>query len=83
MGVMPRNAPAVKYRAVEGYGAQVTLCEPTITSRNETAAAACRPKPARIWFHPYDDDRIIAGRRPPPPRSCSKKSRIWMLFLRR
>src|SRR5580704_11165779 len=32
--VMPRNAPTVKFRAVEGYGAQITLCEPTMTSRS-------------------------------------------------
>src|SRR3982075_3083406 len=38
--VMPRNAPAVKFRAVEGYGAQVTLCEPRVTARNEAATRA-------------------------------------------
>jgi threonine dehydratase len=58
--VMPRNAPAVKYRAVEGYGAQVTLCEPTITSRNKTAARV-QTETGAYLVHPYDDDRIIAG----------------------
>src|SRR5271169_5395331 len=34
--VMPKNAAAVKRRAVESYGGRVTLCEPTMTSRTET-----------------------------------------------
>jgi threonine dehydratase len=58
--VMPKNAPAVKLRAVESYGAQVTLCEPTITSRNETAARV-QSETGAYLVHPYDDDRIIAG----------------------
>src|ERR1043166_8869439 len=31
--VMPRNAPQVKRRAVEEYGARVVLCEPTLPAR--------------------------------------------------
>ena len=58
--VMPKNAPAVKFRAVESYGAQVTLCEPTVTARNETAARV-RAETGAYLIHPYDDDRIIAG----------------------
>ena len=50
----------MKYRAVEGYGAQVTLCEPTVTSRNETAARV-QAETGAYLVHPYDDDRIIAG----------------------
>jgi threonine dehydratase len=58
--VMPKNAPAVKYRAVKAYGAQITLCEPTITGRNETAARV-QAETSAYLIHPYDDDRIIAG----------------------
>jgi threonine dehydratase len=58
--VMPKNAPSVKFRAVESYGAQVTKCEPTVTSRNE-AAARLRAETGAYLIHPYDDDRIIAG----------------------
>ena len=36
--VMPVDAPGVKRRAVEGYGAKVIECEPTQDAR-ETAAA--------------------------------------------
>jgi threonine dehydratase len=58
--VMPKNAPAVKFRAVESYGAQVTSCEPTVTARNETVARV-RAETGAYLVHPYDDDRIIAG----------------------
>src|SRR5579864_4955387 len=36
--VMPKNAPVVKVKAIEGYGGKVTFCEPTISSRQETSA---------------------------------------------
>jgi len=58
--VMPRNAPAVKCRAVESYGGKITYCEPTITSRNETCARVQAETGATL-VHPYDDDRIVAG----------------------
>src|SRR5271154_1471606 len=35
--VMPRNAPAVKCRAVESYGGKITFCEPTVSARTEAA----------------------------------------------
>jgi threonine dehydratase len=58
--VMPKNAPAVKRRAVEAYGGRVTLCEPSMTSRNETSARV-QAETGAVLVHPYDDDRIIAG----------------------
>ena len=58
--VMPKNAPAVKIRAVESYGGRVTLCEPTMTSRTETTARV-QAETGAVLIHPYDDDRIIAG----------------------
>lgn len=58
--VMPKNAPAVKCRAVESYGGKITFCEPTITSRQETAARV-QAETGAVLIHPYDDDRIIAG----------------------
>ena len=58
--VMPKDAPAVKRRAVESYGGRVTLCEPTMTSRAETAERILTETGA-VLVHPYDDDRIIAG----------------------
>jgi len=58
--VMPRNAPAVKARAVEGYGGKVVFCEPTVTAR-KTACDRVQVETGAHLVHPYDDDRIIAG----------------------
>jgi threonine dehydratase len=58
--VMPKNAPAVKCKAVEAYGGRITFCEPRISARNETAARL-QAETGAILVHPYDDDRIIAG----------------------
>lgn len=58
--VMPKNAPKVKCRAVEGYGGKITYCEPNVTARAETAARI-QAETGAVMVHPYDDDRIIAG----------------------
>lgn len=58
--VMPKNAPAVKCRAVEAYGGKITYCEPTVSARTE-AAAKIQAETGAVLIHPYDDDRIIAG----------------------
>jgi threonine dehydratase len=58
--VMPRNAPAVKCRAVEAYGGKITFCEPKISARAE-AAARVQAETGATLIHPYDDNRIIAG----------------------
>jgi len=58
--VMPKNAPAVKCRAVESYGGKITFCEPKVSARSETAARI-QAETGAMMIHPYDDDRIIAG----------------------
>jgi threonine dehydratase len=58
--VMPKNAPAVKFRAVENYGGKVTCCEPNVTSRMEISARV-QAETGAVMIHPYDDDRIVAG----------------------
>ena len=58
--VMPSNAPEVKRRAVLGYGGQVTLCEPTLQARTETAARIQQESGATL-VHPYDHPDVIAG----------------------
>jgi threonine dehydratase len=58
--VMPKNAPAVKCRAVESYGGRITFSEPTITSRQETSARV-QAETGAILIHPYNNDRIITG----------------------
>ncbi|HEY2819509.1 MAG TPA: pyridoxal-phosphate dependent enzyme [Candidatus Acidoferrum sp.] len=58
--VMPKNSSAVKRQAIEGYGGRIVLCEPTMTSRNETCARILSETRAHL-VHPFDDDRVIAG----------------------
>ena len=58
--VMPKTAPAVKKAAVEGYGGIVTLCEPTLAAREETAAALVAKTGATL-IPPFDHPDVIAG----------------------
>ncbi|MAE67470.1 MAG: serine dehydratase [Phycisphaeraceae bacterium] len=58
--VMPSSAPAVKRAAVEGYGATVIECAPTLEARESTTAAQIEESGA-VLVHPYNDPRIIAG----------------------
>jgi len=58
--VMPSSAPEVKKRAVEGYGAEITYCEPTLAAR-EAAAAEVIEWTGATMIHPYDNFYIIAG----------------------
>lgn len=58
--VMPSNAPQAKCRAVEGYGGQITFCEPTIAARESTAKQIL-DKTGAVLVHPYDNPDIIAG----------------------
>ena len=58
--VMPRTAPAVKKAAVEGYGGIVTLCEPTLAAREETAAALVA-RTGGTLIPPFDHPDVIAG----------------------
>ena len=57
--VMPHTAPAVKRAAVEGYGGQITFCDPDQASREAAAAAVVRVTGATLG-HPYNDPRVIA-----------------------
>jgi threonine dehydratase len=58
--VMPSTAPDVKKRAVAGYGAEITFCEPTLAAREAAAAEVIRRTGATM-IHPYDNFNIIAG----------------------
>lgn len=58
--VMPDNAPKVKIRAVEGYGAKITFCKPTLEAREATLNRV-KNETGAIVIHPYNDERIIAG----------------------
>jgi threo-3-hydroxy-L-aspartate ammonia-lyase len=58
--VMPRNAPAVKRAATEGYGATIVTCEPTFRAREDTVAAEIE-RHGFTLVHPFDDWNVIAG----------------------
>lgn len=58
--VMPETAPAVKRAAVEGYGARVVPCEPTLKAREAAVALEIEQNGLRL-VHPFNDWRVIAG----------------------
>jgi threonine dehydratase len=58
--VMPQSAAAVKQAAVARYGAQVTLCAPTLAARESTAQRIVDATGAH-FVHPYNDVRVMAG----------------------
>jgi threonine dehydratase len=65
--VMPKDAPAIKINAVEGYGAEVTLCEPTFKAREEALAKVIK-RTGALFIPPYDSHTIIAGQ-----STCAKE----------
>ena len=58
--VMPHTAPAIKKKAVEGYGAEIVFSEPTLESRQETLNKVVEETGAH-FVPPFNDVRIIAG----------------------
>lgn len=58
--VMPDNSAAIKKAAVQGLGATVRFCAPTLEARDITCAAV-QAETGAVLVHPYDDWRVIAG----------------------
>ena len=58
--VMPSNSPEIKKKAVAGYGAQITLCDPTLQARESTLAEVIKETGA-TEIHPYNNFNVIAG----------------------
>ena len=58
--VMPDNSPDVKLNAVKGYGANVTLCEPTLEARRTTLDEIAKKTGAAV-IHPFNNPNVIAG----------------------
>ncbi|MEM8547467.1 MAG: pyridoxal-phosphate dependent enzyme [Pseudomonadota bacterium] len=58
--VMPSNAPTVKKAAIEGYGAAIYECTPTVQAREDLLAQVLADTGAHE-VHPYHDARVIAG----------------------
>mgnify|MGYP000300747082 FL=1 len=58
--VMPSNSPEIKKKAVAGYGAKITFCEPTLQARETTLAGLIKETGA-TEIHPYNNFQVIAG----------------------
>ncbi len=58
--VMPENAPEIKKKAVEGYGAKITFCKPTLQAR-ETSLKQVAQKTGALEIHPYNNMEVICG----------------------
>ncbi|MBK8089667.1 MAG: pyridoxal-phosphate dependent enzyme [Chitinophagaceae bacterium] len=65
--VMPSTSPKVKVDAVNGYGAEITFCEPNQQAR-ETALQNIVDKTGAEFIHPYNDERVITGQ-----ATCAKE----------
>jgi threonine dehydratase len=57
---MPETAPAIKKKAVAGYGADIYFCRPTLRSREKKLEEVVA-KTGAEFVHPYDDPRVVAG----------------------
>jgi len=57
---MPENAPKVKIEAVRHYGAEITFCESTLQSREDTLKEIIR-KTGAVFIHPFDNFDVISG----------------------
>ena len=58
--VVPRTAPKVKTEAIERYGAELVLVEPTMAART-AAAEEFVARHGYVLIPPFDDRRVIAG----------------------
>jgi len=58
--VMPENAPRVKKRAVESYGANIIQVANTNEAREDAATHIVETTGA-VFIHPSEDPRVIAG----------------------
>ncbi len=58
--VMPENAPAIKKKAVAGYGGIITYCRSTQQDREETLRVVQQQTGATL-IHPYNNVNVICG----------------------
>lgn len=58
--VMPENAPAIKRKAVEGYGAKIFTCESSQIAR-ETELEKVQSETGATFIHPYENFDVICG----------------------
>ena len=78
--VMPRTAPKPKIEAVQHYGAQITFCEPTLKSREETLHGILSDTGA-FMVHPYDNFNVICGQGTAAKELLEEVPEVELLFV--
>jgi threonine dehydratase len=58
--VMPRTAPQIKKKGVEGYGGKIYECEPNLASRESTLAEVIK-KTGATEIHPFNNYKVMEG----------------------
>ena len=58
--VMPSNSAKVKIAAVEGYGAKIVFCEPTLSAREKTCEEVIAKTGATL-IHSFENRDVMAG----------------------
>lgn len=58
--VMPRTAPQIKKKGVEGYGGKIYECEPNLQSRETTLAEVIK-KTGATEIHPFNNYKVMEG----------------------
>lgn len=58
--VMPEDAPEVKRRGTERYGANITICQPGLPAREAASEKIIKQKEA-TFVHPSNDIHVIYG----------------------
>jgi len=58
--VMPENAPAIKKKAVESYGGEITYCKPTQKDREDTLRQI-QMQTGAVFIHAYNNFNVICG----------------------
>lgn len=67
--VVPRGTPKNKTDAIERYGAELVVCEPTPASRTATSAQISQERDF-LMIPPFDHRDVIAGKRPTDTLGC-------------
>ena len=78
--VMPRTAPKPKIEAVRFYGAEITFCEPTLQSREDTLKTIVKETGA-VMIHPFDNFNVICGQGTATKEFLEDISDLELLFV--
>ena len=77
---MPRTAPKPKIEAVRHYGAEITFCEPTLQSREDTLKTIMDETGA-VLIHPFDNFHVICGQGTAAKELLEEINDLELLFV--